>query len=352
MPQNPDPLLTERTVWEELEPLVAAKLIASPDAELKAELERTPIGHLGAGSRRVLAAYLLAARRPSVLALDEPTAGLDRRNARLIGSLVREAASRGSLVLVSSHDESFVESVSDRVFRVEGGSLSSELLKVRRSRIHPLAASVAVALIASSITLEQEVLGSLPVMATSLVLALLTVRRASLIAVWALRFLPMGLGLGTFAFLASGGKQIELVPLLLVRVETMVMGSMLLAYGVESWELAYSLRSLGLPGWFSSSIGIAHVLLRRSLRALDEVIAALRSKGLIASPLHQLTRVGVITRALVAESLSSAEKVSLALEARGFDPEEWRPIRPVPFRFWDLLAIAVAASVFLISALL
>jgi len=140
--------------------------------------------------------------------------------------------------------------------------LSSELLKVRRSRIHPLAASVAVALIASSITLEREVLGSLPVMATSLVLALLTVRRASLIAVWALRFLPMGLGLGAFAFLASGGKQIELVPLLLVRVETMVMGSMLLAYGVESWELAYSLRSLGLPGWFSSSIGIAHVLLK------------------------------------------------------------------------------------------
>jgi energy-coupling factor transporter transmembrane protein EcfT len=230
--------------------------------------------------------------------------------------------------------------------------LSSELLKVRRSRIHPLSASVAVALIASSITLEQEVLGSLPVMATSLVLALLTVRKASLIAVWAVRFLPMGLGLGAFAFLASGGKQIELVPLLLVRVETMVMGSMLLAYGVESWELAYSLRSLGLPGWFSSSIGIAHVLLRRSLRALDEVIAALRSKGLIASPLHQLTRVGVITRALVAESLSSAEKVSLALEARGFDPEGWRPIRPVPFRFWDFLAIVLAASVFLISALL
>jgi energy-coupling factor transport system ATP-binding protein len=36
---------------------------------------------------------------------------------------VREAASQGSVVLVSSHDESFVESVSDRVFRVEGGRL-------------------------------------------------------------------------------------------------------------------------------------------------------------------------------------------------------------------------------------
>jgi energy-coupling factor transporter transmembrane protein EcfT len=223
---------------------------------------------------------------------------------------------------------------------------------MRRSQIHPLAATITVALIASSVTLERDVLGSLPVMVTSLVLALLTVRRFSLIAVWAARFLPMGLGLGAFAFLASGGREIALVPLLLVRVETMVMGSMLLAYGVESWELAYSLRSLGLPGWFSSSIGIAHVLLRRSLRALDEVIAALRSKGLIASPLHQLTKIGVITRALVAESLSSAEEVSLALEARGFDPEDWKPIRPVPFRFWDSLAIVVAASVFLISALL
>jgi ABC-type multidrug transport system ATPase subunit len=123
MPQNPDPLLTEKTIWDELEPLVSAELIANPDAGLRAELERTPIGYLGAGSRRVLAAYLLAARRPLVLALDEPTAGLDPQNAQLIGSLVREAAGQGTVVLVSSHDESFVESVSDRAFRLEGGRL-------------------------------------------------------------------------------------------------------------------------------------------------------------------------------------------------------------------------------------
>jgi energy-coupling factor transport system ATP-binding protein len=123
MPQNPDPVLTEKTIWDELEPLVSAELIANPDAGLRAELERTPIGYLGAGSRRVLAAYLLAARRPLVLALDEPTAGLDPQNAQLIGSLVREAAGQGTVVLVSSHDESFVESVSDRAFRLEGGRL-------------------------------------------------------------------------------------------------------------------------------------------------------------------------------------------------------------------------------------
>ncbi len=230
--------------------------------------------------------------------------------------------------------------------------MSAELLGVRRSGVHPLAASVAVALIASSVTLQRSFLGSLPVLFTSLALALITVRRLSLVASWSLRFLPMGLGLGAFAFLASGWREIELVPLLVVRVETMVMGSMLLAYGVESWELAYALRSIGLPGWFSSSVGIAHVLLRRSLKALDEVIAALRSKGLIASPLHQLTRIGVITRAIVAESISHAEKVSLALEARGFDPEGWRPIRPVPLRLWDVLVVAVAASVLPLSLLL
>lgn len=230
--------------------------------------------------------------------------------------------------------------------------MSSELLGLRRSAVHPIAASVAVALIAGAVTLERETTGALPVALASLALALLAVRRPALIAAWALRFLPMGLGLGAFAFLASGGRDPGLVALLLVRVETMVMGSMLLAYGVESWELAYALRSAGLPGWFSASVGIAHVLLRRSLRAVDDVIAALRSKGAISSPLHQLTRLGLILRALVAESLSSADRLSVALEARGFDPQTWRPIRRVQLLRTDAMVLAFVASVVATSAIL
>ncbi|MDJ0274195.1 MAG: energy-coupling factor transporter transmembrane protein EcfT [Aigarchaeota archaeon] len=230
--------------------------------------------------------------------------------------------------------------------------MSSDLMASRRSAVHPIVASIAVALLAGAVTLEREIGGSLIIALASLVLALLAVRRPSLIATWAIRFLPMGLGLGAFAFLASGGREPWLVALLLVRVEAMVMGSMLLAYGVESWELAYSLRSAGLPGWFSASLGIAHVLLRRSLRALEDVMAALRSKGVISSPLHPVTRLGVLVRALVAESLSSAEKVSVALEARGFDPQTWRPLRRVPFLPSDALVLAFAISVVLLSALL
>lgn len=230
--------------------------------------------------------------------------------------------------------------------------MSSELMSRRRSAVHPIAASAAVALLAGAVTLEREMLGSLIIALASLVLALLTVRRPSLIAAWAVRFLPMGLGLGFFAFLASGGREPWLVALLLVRVETMVMGSMLLAYGVESWELAYSLRAAGLPGWFSASVGIAHVLLRRSLRALEDVIAALRSKGVISSPLHSVTRLGVLVRALVAESLSHAERVSVALEARGFDPQTWRPMRRVPFLWKDGLVLAFATSALLLGAFL
>ncbi len=123
MPQNPDPMLTGRTVWDEIEPLVEAKLIATPEAGLREGLERTPLGFLGAGSRRILAVYLLAARRPLVLALDEPTAGLDPQNAQQVRSLVRAAAEGGAVVLISSHDEPFVESVSDRTFRIEEGRL-------------------------------------------------------------------------------------------------------------------------------------------------------------------------------------------------------------------------------------
>lgn len=123
LPQNPDPVLTERTVWEELVPLVSNGLVEPPDETTRLALERTTIGELGAGSRRVLATYLLAARRPAVLALDEPTAGLDPRNAGSIGNLVSRVAEEGSLVLISSHDESFVERVASRVFRLEEGRL-------------------------------------------------------------------------------------------------------------------------------------------------------------------------------------------------------------------------------------
>ena len=55
----------------------------------------------GMRQRLGLAAALL--REPRLLLLDEPTSGLDPAGARTVGTLLRELASRGTAVLLSSH---------------------------------------------------------------------------------------------------------------------------------------------------------------------------------------------------------------------------------------------------------
>jgi ABC-2 type transport system ATP-binding protein len=58
-----------------------------------------------------MAAALL--RRPRLLLLDEPTAGLDPAGIRDMGALIRDLSTEGVAVMVSSHQISEVESVCD-----------------------------------------------------------------------------------------------------------------------------------------------------------------------------------------------------------------------------------------------
>ncbi len=65
----------------------------------------------GMKQRLGIAAALL--RRPQLLLLDEPTAGLDPRGVKEVGALVGELAGQGVAVLLSSHQISEVEGVCD-----------------------------------------------------------------------------------------------------------------------------------------------------------------------------------------------------------------------------------------------
>jgi ABC-2 type transport system ATP-binding protein len=65
------------------------------------------------GMRQRLGIAACVLRRPRLLLLDEPTAGLDPPAVRQVGALVRELAAGGATVLLSSHQIEEVEDVCD-----------------------------------------------------------------------------------------------------------------------------------------------------------------------------------------------------------------------------------------------
>ncbi len=68
-----------------------------------AERARDRVGGYSTGMRQRLGIAAALLRAPRLLLLDEPTSGLDPSGAREVGALLRELASQGTAVLVSSH---------------------------------------------------------------------------------------------------------------------------------------------------------------------------------------------------------------------------------------------------------
>lgn len=75
----------------------------------------------GMRQKVLLAAALL--HNPDLLLLDEPFSGLDVNSALVLRSLIRELATRGKVVLFSSHELDTVERVSSRVVILHKGRL-------------------------------------------------------------------------------------------------------------------------------------------------------------------------------------------------------------------------------------
>jgi ABC-2 type transport system ATP-binding protein len=85
----------------------------------------TPVRQLSLGQRmrgEVTAALL---HSPELLVLDEPTIGLDLLSKeRLRGFLARERSERGTTILLTTHDLSDIERLSDRILVIDRGQLA------------------------------------------------------------------------------------------------------------------------------------------------------------------------------------------------------------------------------------
>lgn len=80
-----------------------------------------PVRTLSGGTRQKLNAVVAFLFRPSLVILDEPTAGLDPVSSAQFKDKVRAAAGRGTTVLLTSHLMGEVEELADRIaFLLEG----------------------------------------------------------------------------------------------------------------------------------------------------------------------------------------------------------------------------------------
>jgi branched-chain amino acid transport system permease protein len=114
------PSLVKHSATLEL-PEVALQVIRATG--LDRDLQRE-VRHLSHGEKQALELAMVLALEPSVLLLDEPTAGLTKSERTLIGGILVDLAQRHRLcILLVEHDLDFVREISSRVIVMHQGKI-------------------------------------------------------------------------------------------------------------------------------------------------------------------------------------------------------------------------------------
>ena len=82
---------------------------------------RVIVQSLSRGMQQKLAIAVALVHQPKLLLLDEPTLGLDVKSVQEMKSLIRELASSGCAIMITTHQLSIAEELSDRVAIIDKG---------------------------------------------------------------------------------------------------------------------------------------------------------------------------------------------------------------------------------------
>jgi len=109
---------------------------------LDGRLAGVSVGRLSAGQRRRVAVAAVMSRRPELLLLDEPHAGLDAAGRDLLDDLVREAVAAGTTALLASHEIERASALATRTVTMAGGRIRDgitaqpEPVPIRAAELH------------------------------------------------------------------------------------------------------------------------------------------------------------------------------------------------------------------------
>ncbi|BAS08604.1 putative ABC transporter ATP-binding protein PH0132 [Arthrobacter sp. Hiyo4] len=128
--QQPRDQLFERTVEREVR-FGLERGQPAADQAVQQALAAVGLEHLAgrhpaelpASQQRLLALATVLARRPSVLALDEPTVSLDGHGLAALDRVVRSTTAEGTAVVLVTHDLDYARSIAHRLVRLDAGRL-------------------------------------------------------------------------------------------------------------------------------------------------------------------------------------------------------------------------------------
>lgn len=126
-------ILKSLTVVENI--LIAREMYGGENGEDEAEELLTKVGLLGygdykaeelsGGELRRLAIARALINHPKIIFADEPSGDLDDRNTKIIMELFKELASKGTAVIIVTHDRDVLE-YADSVYRMDYGVLTKQ----------------------------------------------------------------------------------------------------------------------------------------------------------------------------------------------------------------------------------